>query len=340
MNRRIALRRRAFTLIELLVVIAIIGILISLLLPAVQKVREAANRVRCLSNLKQLGIATMSFENTYGRFPPGVSCTVLDPDAQYFPPPLEQGKSYSLIVALMPFIEQDNLQKNVDPYLNRPYDSQYAYSGGPDSLGAQVIKILVCPSDYVPNPPVAIYNKTSGPDAGTYYFGLSSYGGNGGTAPAYYKTPESGQGNNRQDGIFNINSRIRIADVTDGASNTFLFGERYHLDRNYANLTPRGSPLDSVGAWAWANVNSTEDHLLGADGTTPMNWTVPPGVTDNAHPLYGVSDERLRTFGSGHPGGANFCFADGSCRFLSDNTPPAVLNLLCVRNDGQAVTLP
>jgi prepilin-type N-terminal cleavage/methylation domain-containing protein/prepilin-type processing-associated H-X9-DG protein len=323
------MKRNAFTLIELLVVIAIIGILIALLLPAVQKVREAANRSKCTNNLRQLGLAAMNFENVYNRFPPGVTCTVQSSFSQYFPKPLETGKSYSLIVAIMPFIEQDNLDKAITPYLNDDYNSQYNYCKGPQSLGAQVIRILVCPSDTLPNPPVGTYNSGSA----IYYFGLSSYGGNGGTISVYWEDAK-----NYQDGVFHINSRVRTAEITDGTSNTVLFGERSHDDPNYNLLNPSGPPMLSVGGWAWANTASTEDHLLSADGTTPINWKVPFGQTNNSG--YVLSDARLRAFGSGHPGGANFCWADGSVHFLADNTSPKLLNLLCRRGDGQEASPP
>src|SRR5262249_55091422 len=236
MDRATLSKRGAFTLIELLVVIAIIGILIALLLPAVQKVREAANRVKCANNLKQLGLAAMNFENTHEKFPPGVTCTVSSSFSNKFPPPLEPGKSYSLVAALMPYIEQDNLLTNLD--LTGDYNSQYNYSLGPNSIGAQVIQILICPSDALPNPPVGSYTSNSK----TYYFGLSSYGGNGGTISVYWQDAV-----NFQDGIFHINSRIRIAEITHRTNNTHLFGERSHFDPNYALLTPAGAPPPPVG---------------------------------------------------------------------------------------------
>ncbi len=329
-------RRRAFTLIELLVVIAIIGVLIALLLPAVQKVREAANRAKCQNNLKQLALAAFNFEDSYHYFPPAVHCTVSDQYKAIFPVPWEQRngvfKSYSLFVALLPYFEQDNLQKNVDNYLyyGSGYDSQYNgdYCLGPNSLGAQVIKILVCPSDRLENP-VQKYTY-SGKD---YYFGLSSYAGNGGQISAYWNYPAT------QDGVFCINSRTRIAEITDGTSNTVFFGERYHYDPVYDKLWPSEPLASSWGGWAWANTTSLQDMAL-SSGTlndpTPINYLLPVGAANT----YANQDRRHRAFGSGHSSGANFAFVDGSVRFLTNSTPTEVLRLLCIRNDGQTVTLP
>ncbi len=326
-------RRRGFTLIELLVVIAIIGILIALLLPAVQKVREAANRAKCQNNLKQLALAAFNFEDSYHYFPPAVHCSALP----QFPMPWEQRggiiKSYSVMVALLPYFEQDNLQKNVDNYLYYAggYNSQYNgdYCLGPNSLGAQVIQILICPSDRLDNP-VQKYTY-QGKD---YYFGLSSYGGNAGQISAYYTKAT-------QDGVFCINSRTRIADITDGTSNTLFFGERYHYDPTYDQLYPSEPLASSWGGWAWANETSLQDMAL-SSGTmadpTPINYLIPPDVQSDSSHVY--QDRRHRAFGSGHPSGANFAFADGSVRFMTNSTPVDVLRLLCIRNDGQVVTPP
>src|SRR5262249_8176801 len=153
----------------------------------------------------------------------------------------------------------------------------YNYSRGANSPGAQVIQILVCPSDNMPNPPVGQYTVASGADAGDYFFGLSSYAGCAGSHSCYWPSAVT------QDGIFNINSRIRIAEITDGTSNTIMFGERSHFDPNYGLLTPAGTNLNTWGGWAWANTSAIEDETLSADGTLPINWRIPPGMTDNTN---------------------------------------------------------
>ncbi len=328
-------RRRGFTLIELLVVIAIIAVLIGLLLPAVQKVREAANRLSCTNNLKQIALATMNFESTNRRFPSAVNLQI-DPYygqamvAKFGPPP-DPTQSFSLPEALMTFIEQDNLQKNLILNQLNQYgimaDSQYVNCVGSSSAGAQVIKILVCPSDQLPSPPVTIYTDDSG---NQFYFGMSSYGGNAGLRGVYWQYAT-------QDGMFCLNSKVRIADVTDGTSNTLFYGERYHYDPVFDALqAANGGPLiTTYGGWAWANPYAMEDHTLSA--YSPINYMIPPGTPQMT---YDLSDARLNAFGSGHPGGANFAYVDGSVHFLSASTPQLVLQALATRAGGEVVTEP
>src|SRR5262249_50001443 len=142
------------TLIELLVVIAIIGILIALLLPAVQKVRDAALRVKCENNLKQIGLAAWNFHDSYGRFPPAVNIDTSTMEQQTYKwlPPPEPGKYYSLAMALFPYLEQDNLRRQLVDNIPNPMSANCKTI---DSPGAQVVHTLICPADgALPSPAV------------------------------------------------------------------------------------------------------------------------------------------------------------------------------------------
>src|SRR5438309_1036820 len=151
------MRRKGFTLIELLVVIAIIAILIGLLVPAVQKVREAAARIQCENNLKQIGLATHAYHDTYRRFPSGLNLPISTQSGAAFPtnalvkngtigPPPVPGMFISWAEAILPFIEQANLQKNLNLT-----QREFVNCNGPNSTGAQVVQIFLCPSDNLPN---------------------------------------------------------------------------------------------------------------------------------------------------------------------------------------------
>jgi prepilin-type N-terminal cleavage/methylation domain-containing protein/prepilin-type processing-associated H-X9-DG protein len=233
------MRRKGFTLIELLVVIAIIAILIALLVPAVQKVRESAARTQCNNNLKQVALAAHSFEAAYKRFPPGLNF----PNAVNFPTAPDKDKNYGLLLAIFPYLEKDDLFKAID------FKSEYQKNtDGPKSVGATPVATLVCPSDVnMPNPAVGQY--------GNYYFGLSSYGGCSGTSAT-----DLNGANMLKNGIFFTNSRIRILEIQDGTSNTILFGERTRI------LLSTSSTAQAVGGWAWANKYALEDHTMNTSG--------------------------------------------------------------------------
>jgi prepilin-type processing-associated H-X9-DG protein len=325
-------RTSAFTLIELLVVNAIIAVLIGLLLPAVQKIREAAARMQCSNNLKQLALAAHNYHDRTDRFPIGVHSILADGR-------FANGTAWQ--VELLRDYEQENLHKNWDYS-----DYRNNVVGGRNAITAQVIKVLVCPSDRLPDPPV--FQLVKG--GSTYpwslgFYGLSSYGGNGGTRS--FPTARIGLGADGvfrptgwplTDGMFFSDSPIRVLDVTDGTSNTFLFGERSHSDSEFDRITPASIPnlypLGQFGMWAETSAPSFSlpHHMLSTP--VPINYQTPPSAVGSQ------INDRLCASGSGHPGGANFAFVDGSVRFLSDQTKLTTLQALSTRAGGEVVNVP
>jgi prepilin-type N-terminal cleavage/methylation domain-containing protein/prepilin-type processing-associated H-X9-DG protein len=318
-------RRLAFTLIELLVVIAIIAILIGLLLPAVQKVREAAARASCSNNLKQVGLAAHNYVDVFQRFPPGLNLPISNASGAVFPTntlytsgkigkPPDPNKFYSWLEAILPYVEQEGLIKSLDLT-----QREYGNTGSPTAPGAQVVKIFICPSDPLEQT-VATYSS----GGTTYYFGMNSYGANGGTRSWYITDMKN-------DGVFWINSQVTPIGISDGTSSTLAFGERYHKDPAYTDIA-------NIGGWAWANYNAVQDYIFSTP--VPVNYTLAPG-TKTGSPNY-PEDDRSCAFGSGHANGANFCFCDGSVRFLTLTSLNDLLLLQAIstRAKGEPVNLP
>src|SRR5262245_37078647 len=193
--------RRGFTLIEVLVVIAIIAVLIGLLLPAVQKVREAASRMSCQNNLKQMGIAAHNYHGDHGKFPVGVHLPVMVGD--------RPTGGTNFFVELLPHFEQDNLYKTWDFT-----DLRKNVAGDKKATPAQVIKILICPSDPLPETVVNNTAEATPPWARGYY-GMTSYGGNAGTR-AFHPGPAPAFPRMTRDGIFYLDSCVRLTDVIAG----------------------------------------------------------------------------------------------------------------------------
>ena len=287
------MQRRAFTLIELLVVIAIIAILISLLVPAVQKVRDAAARTQCQNNLKQIALACHNYHDGFKHFPPAVNL----PGAQSngWDPPPDSKNYYGLHVALFPFYEQEGLRRSLTLNVANPHSVN---CNGPNSPGASVVSILICPAD-------GAFPGNYVGQFGALYFGLTSYGGCSGTSATATNANQM-----LRNGIFYMNSAIRIAQITDGTSNTLFFGERSRL-----NLPPTSSS-QALGGWAWANIFAQEDNTM-----------------NTSRPIEGIKLHDLNQFGSQHSSGtiANFAFADGTIRSISKSISIITLQRISTR---------
>jgi prepilin-type N-terminal cleavage/methylation domain-containing protein/prepilin-type processing-associated H-X9-DG protein len=296
-----AIGRLAFTLIELLVVIAIIGVLVALLLPAVQKVREAAARTACANNLKQIALAVHQHHDAYNNFPrngsrylggSGTCCT------EY---------SWSWLARLLPHLEQDALYKQAG------IDTA-SMKGNP--LIAQTIKIFYCPSDNAlhetpstdrtdawiwDNAPVGLTNY-KGVSGSNWCWGDYPFSGTNGSCDCFYQN-----GTGKGDGIFyrtDILFSLTLSQITDGTSNTFMVGED----------VPSVSPWCS---WSYSN------HAVGT-------CAIPPNI--NLDGKYGLPPtwnwENTYSFRSRHPGGLQFAFADGSVRFVRQSIPLAIYRAL------------
>jgi len=346
--------RSAFTLIELLVVIAIIGILISLLLPAVQQVREAARRTQCANNQRQLGIATHNYLSTFGKFPPGMEMSTYDSGSSTSPYTLRY-YSYNVFQKLLDYLEQNNLSNNwnfgmsaADARSNTLDASGAMTEGAPSAV---VINTYVCPSDVLQNNPVNLDYSNIGYSQG--YHAISSYVAAAGTFSTYFRSSNmqdngmffmTGPGSKPGSWLTNLveNAKPRSdMSVKDGMSNTLLFGERYHLDPIFDDVlhenssTPKARfPLDHYGAWGWIGGGQGTNHIFGSTQQT-LNYTCPPDTTDD----YDFKDARLSAFGSGHPSGANFCLADGSTRFVNDTIDFITYQALSTAQDGEIVVI-
>lgn len=320
--------RRGFTLIELLVAIAVIGVLLALLLPAVQASREAARRIKCANNLKQLCLGAHGFHDSHGEFPPGLDQF----EAQWSP----RFRGTSLFTFLLPHLELGNLLAEWD--YEFPLNNAY---GGVQARAATILPVLLCASDRLAENPIVRSGR---------YYGMTSYGGNGGTR-------SFDPGLATCDGIFHTTGPasqpdpnqlpVNLSMVTDGASHTILFGERNHEDPNFETFAARNwaDSLNSVGRWAAiGGRKSIADVTMSA--FVPINYQMPvdfdhrgeatPPVSSSGD-FYIHQQRRACAFGSGHPGGANFALADGSVRFLAESLPLHTLQALCTRNAREVI---
>jgi prepilin-type N-terminal cleavage/methylation domain-containing protein/prepilin-type processing-associated H-X9-DG protein len=294
--------KSGFTLVELLVVITIIGILIALLLPAVQAAREAARRMQCANNFKQVGLAMHNYHTVKGCFPPG----------EIYMPGLNGGFfDFSWAIYLLPYVEQETLYNNIDFTAKWGYADSTVKPGKPMSnigVGRTRISGYLCPSDPQRGELVSIHTTPS-PTASDN-LAMSSMCG---VSDSYDWMPGGTPRNfPSNDGILGANRCCTIADIKDGTSNTLLVGE----------ATGRGPGSYWGQLWVGENLYDTIEGINGIH-TVPGGGTFPNSPADSG-------------FSSYHAGGCNFVLADGSASFLSQNIAQNLFTALTTR-DGTRV---
>ena len=301
-------RREAFTLVELLVVIAIIGILIGMLLPAIQQVREAARRIKCANNLKQQSLAVHNYESVNQKFPPAFNHP--------------GGGLWSGF--LLPFIDQDNLFKTLD--MNGPWNARGGVTPNSTAVG-EIIEVYRCPTAGVgPAQFDPFPNTNRGPC--TYLAcasGLIAI-----ESGAFPWTGFDQNGGLGSDGIFYFNSETRFAEIFDGSSNTVLIGESLP-DQTLFGIDYSGNS-QKVDHWyigsEEVNSNTVSGELSECLGSTAC---VLNAIKFDATP---INDKEL-AFGSDHPAGANISFADGHTSHLSSDIDLRIWQAIGTRGGGE-----
>ena len=319
--------RSGFTLIELLVVIAIIGVLVALIMPAVQAARESANKAKCQNNLKQLALAAQEYHDTYTSFPSGWFCTSAvydqnnnliggDPNCAYANSPYQQ-YMWNGLIGLFLKLEQGNLYNELNLNL-------YPYSPDNTTSVRRTVDAFVCPSNRRQNLQNSINVQTQAGTTTPARFGPSDYRGN---MAAGYVMPDPTNGCSNgttattlqingntvsvclvyDNGVTYQNSQINLADVTDGATNTMLFGE---------TLDP------AFGFWPYATASSVR---------TNIDRTLNRPITVNGVNYYSY-------WMSKHPNMVNFARCDGSVTSVTSQINKLVLNKLMTRNGGEAIS--
>jgi prepilin-type N-terminal cleavage/methylation domain-containing protein/prepilin-type processing-associated H-X9-DG protein len=311
-------RRSAFTLIELLVVIAIIAILIGLLVPAVQKVREAAARAQCQNNLKQIGLALHGYHDAYKHLPPG-----------------RDSNEFSTHAYLLPHLEQQNVYKMIN--------FTVAWNNAANAAAAAAtVPVFLCPSDP--------YSSTPSTWAGNNYRANQGSGILWGLPPT--STSDANYGMPAPNGPFYLNSRLRFLDIPDGTSSTAAFSEHMTGDFNQAIATDKtdtfqpgthpATPDQALADCAGVNINDLTKQgvsnvgapwLQGYHSTTIYFHVGLPNTRSCMYPPGRIAT----TANSNHTGGVNLLLCDGSIRFVADGVSLATWRGLGTRSGNEVL---
>ncbi len=304
--------RRGFTLVELLVVIAIIGVLVGLLLPAVQSAREAARRMQCTNNLKQLGLGFHNHESTFKAFPP------LYTNATY-----RNAPNHFCLTFILPYIEQGNLASLIDLKLD-------GYSAANFPAFTRPIPVFMCPS--APLEPTLVYNvpsskyRTLPAGVTTIRMGRTDYASPSGMSGTWVTQSIGTQKIATDPAALSFNKLSPMRDISDGLSNTLLLVEAAGRPFRYGGgFVKRGADRDGNGAaGGWGD----QDSWFGINGANPQLGTQGSGPVA----VNGSSDNEIYGF---HVGGANVLLGDGSVRLLTANVSLAMVSIFVSRSGGE-----